>query len=67
MDLPLAPVKRILRKTKMKVSNEAVEEFAQLLEEITADIAAEACAIAKRNKRKTVLKEDVREAKKKLG
>ncbi|MFQ6020407.1 MAG: histone [Candidatus Aenigmatarchaeota archaeon] len=66
MDLQKAPVERILKKTRMRVSKDAVEEFAILLEEITADIAAEACAIAKRNNRKTVLKEDILEAKKKL-
>lgn len=67
MDFPKAPVERILKKTRMRVSDQATKEFAKLLEEVTADIAAEACAIAKRNKRKTVLKEDVLEAKRLIG
>jgi len=66
MDLSLAPVKRILKKTNMRVSDDAVKEFATLLEEITSDIAAEAVAIAKSKGRKTVKLEDVREASRKL-
>jgi histone H3/H4 len=43
-----------------------VLEFAQLLEEITADIASESDANAKRNGRKTVSAEDVAAAEKKI-
>jgi len=66
MDLPLAPVERILKKTNMRVSDEAVEEFVQLLEEIISDIASEAAAIAKSKGRKTVTLEDVAEARRKI-
>jgi len=66
MDLPLAPVEKILKRTNMRVSDSASKEFAEFLEEIVADIAAESFAIAKRNGRKTVLGSDVRAAKKKL-
>jgi len=66
MSLPLSPVKRILKRTNMRISNDAVKEFATLLEEVATDIAAEATAIAKSHKRKTVLLKDVREAKKKI-
>ena len=66
MDLPLAPVERILKKTKMRVSDDATKEFAQLLEEITADIASEAAAIAKSKGHKTVSIEDVLAAKRKI-
>ena len=66
MDISLAPVKRILKKTNMRVSDDAVKEFATLLEEITSDIASEAVAIAKSKGRKTVQLEDVREAKRKI-
>ena len=66
MDLSLAPIKRILKKTNMRVSDEAVKEFANLLEEVTFDIASEAVAIAKSKGRKTVKVEDVREASRKL-
>jgi len=66
MDMPLAPVEKILKKTNMRISDDAVKEFAILLEELTADIAAEATAIAKSKGRKTVLTEDVVEAKRKI-
>ncbi|MHA1222817.1 MAG: histone [Candidatus Heimdallarchaeaceae archaeon] len=66
MDLPLAPVERILKKSNMRISDGAVKEFAILLEEITADIAAEATAIAKSEGRKTVLVKDILEARRKL-
>jgi histone H3/H4 len=66
MELPLAPIKRMLEKTGLRVGKKAAEEFAILLEEIITDIAAEATAIAKQNGRKTILASDVKAAKKKL-
>ena len=66
MDLPLAPVERILKRSNMRVSEEAVEEFTRVLEELISDIAAEACTIAKKNRRKTVTIEDVVEARRKI-
>lgn len=66
MDLPLAPVKRILLRCGLRASASATKEFAQLLEEIIADIAAESAKIAKSNNRKTVIAGDVRAAKNKI-
>ena len=66
MDLPLAPVEKILKKANMRISDDAVKEFAILLEEITADVASEAAAIAKSRGRKTVLAEDVATARRKI-
>jgi histone H3/H4 len=66
MDMPLAPVEKILKKSNMRISDEAVKEFAILLEEITSDVAAETAAIAKSKGRKTVLPEDVAEARRKI-
>ncbi|MBU4124356.1 MAG: NFYB/HAP3 family transcription factor subunit, partial [Nanoarchaeota archaeon] len=66
MDLPLAPIKKILKRTNMRVSNGAVKEFTIYVEQIIADIAAESVANAKRNKRKTVSASDVLAAKRKL-
>ncbi len=66
MDLPLAPIEKILKKSNMRISDDAVKEFAILLEEITSDIAAEATAIAKSEGRKTVLVKDILKAKRKL-
>ena len=47
MEYPLAAAKKMLKRTRMRVGDDAVREFAQLLEEMTADIASEAAAIAK--------------------
>ena len=66
MDMPLAPVEKILKKSNMRVSDDAVREFASLLEEITSDIASEATTIAKSEGRKTVLAKDILEAKRKI-
>lgn len=66
MELPLAPVEKILKKSNMRISDEAVKEFAILLEELTSDISSEAAAIAKSKGRKTVLAEDVTEARRKI-
>ncbi len=66
MDLPLAPIEKILKRSNMRISDGAVKEFASLLEEITSDIAAEATAIAKSEGRKTVLIKDILKAKRKL-
>jgi histone H3/H4 len=66
MELPLAPVEKILKKSNMRISDEAVKEFACLLEEITCDISAEAAAVAKSKGRKTVTAEDVAAARRKI-
>ena len=66
MELPLAPVEKILKKSNMRISDDAVKEFSILLEEITCDISSEAAAIAKSKGRKTVLVEDVAEARRKI-
>jgi histone H3/H4 len=66
MDLPIAPVEKILKKSNMRVSNDAVREFATLLEELASDIASEATAIAKSEGRKTVLVKDILEARRKI-
>lgn len=66
MELPLAPVERILKQANMRIGDDAVKEFANLLEETISDIAAEAVTIAKMHKRKTVIEDDVRRAVKKI-
>lgn len=66
MDLPLATAEKILKKSNMRISDEAVKEFAMLLEEITSDIAAEAAAIAKSEGRKTVNANDILQARRKI-
>lgn len=66
MDYPLAPVEKILKKSNMRVSKDAVPEFALLLEEITVDIASEAAAIAKSRGKRTISADDVRMARRNL-
>jgi len=66
MELPLAPVERILKQTNMRIGDDAVKEFANLLEEVVSDIAAESVTIAKMHHRKTVIEDDVRKAVKKI-
>ena len=66
MDLPLAPVEKILKKSNMRVGKNAIPEFRNLLEEITVYIASEAAAIAKSRGRRTISAQDVRLAKRHL-
>jgi histone H3/H4 len=66
MDLPLASAEKILKKSNMRISDDAVKEFTTLLEELAADIASEAAAVAKSEKRKTVLAKDILEARRKI-
>jgi histone H3/H4 len=66
MELPIAPCERLLKKTRLRVSNGASKEFAQLLEETAIDIVSEASAIAKSESRATVKREDIIRAKKKI-
>ena len=66
MEIPLAAAEKILKKTNMRISKDAVKEFAELLEEITTDISSEAVAIAKSKKRKTIKLEDIIQAKRKI-
>jgi histone H3/H4 len=66
--LPKAPFERILKKAGAKrVSQEALEEFANVAEDRLMKIAQEAATLAKHAGRKTIIDEDVRFAKKKLG
>lgn len=66
MEYPLAVVEKMLKKSNMRVGEDAVKEMAGLLEEITADIASEADANARRAKRKTVNADDILAAKRKI-
>ncbi len=66
MELPNAPVERLLKRSHLRVSQDAVNEFNKLLEEIIADLAAEADTISKSARRKTVSGYDVRLAKRNI-
>ena len=65
--LPLAPFERILKKAGAKrVSQEAMEEMAKVVEEDIFKIATEAAALAKHSGRKTITDKDVRLARRKF-
>ena len=66
MDIPMAAAERILKKSNLRVSEDAIKEFAILLEEITADLASEAATVAKSEGRKTVLAKDILCARRKI-
>ena len=66
MEIPLATAEKILKRTDMRISKDAVKEFANLLDETTIDIASEAVAIAKNKRRATVKLDDVCRAKRKI-
>lgn len=65
--LPLLPFERILKQAGAKrVSHEALEEFAKLMEEEMLNIAGEAAILAKHAGRKTIIDEDIRVARRKI-
>lgn len=64
--LPRAPFERILKKAGAKrVSQDALEEFAIVMEDKLFKVAKEAALLAKHAGRKTIIAEDVRLAKRK--
>lgn len=65
-DIPRLPFERILKKAGAKrVSQDALEEFAMVMEERMLKISADALAMAKHAGRKTITEEDVRLARRK--
>jgi histone H3/H4 len=66
-DFPALPFERILKKAGAKrVSAEACEEFAKVMEDKIMKIATEAARLADHAGRKTVIAEDVRLARRRL-
>jgi histone H3/H4 len=61
-----APFKRLLQTHGARVGDDAAVSLAELTEEIGFVLIEEAQKAAEAKKRKTIRKEDVREAKKKL-
>ena len=62
-ELPLAPIKRIIKRAgSERVSESAVEALRERTEEFTQDLAARARAFAQHAGRKTVKREDIRAA-----
>ena len=61
MEFPVLPFERLIKRAGAKrVSHEAAEELAKVMEDKIMQIAEEAAALAKHAGRKTVLAEDVR-------
>lgn len=65
--LPKVPFDRILKKAGAKrVSQEALEEFAKVMDDKLHEVAKEAAALAKHAGRKTIIEEDIRLARRKV-
>ncbi len=65
MDLPLAPIRRILQDAGAdRISDDAVVALSKLLTERAEEISEDAIAIAKHAGRKTITAQDIQLAKK---
>lgn len=66
-EFPALPFERLLKKAgAQRVSAEAAEELAKVMEDKIAKVAAEAVLLAEHAGRKTIIDEDVRLARKKI-
>lgn len=67
MSLPALPFERIIKRAGAKrVSEDATEEMAKVMEERLTKISTEAAVLAKHAGRKTIIDEDIRIARRKV-
>jgi len=67
MEFPVLPFERVIKKAGAhRVSFEAAEELAKVMEDKVTKIAEEAAALAKHAGRKTVIADDIRLARRKF-
>ena len=64
--LPVAPFKKMLKKTNHRVSEDAADALAEVIEELGFLVVEEALSIAESNKRKTIRKDDIENARRAL-
>ncbi len=64
--MPSSPFKRILKETGMRVSEDAADALAEIIEELGFLIIEEAQNAAAQKKRKTLRPEDIKEAQRRL-
>lgn len=64
--IPKAPVKRLLKKSNPRVSDDAVDEAVRILERVTERIGTEGGKYAEHAGRKTLKRSDVELAEEKL-
>ncbi|MBR9681177.1 MAG: histone [Candidatus Altiarchaeota archaeon] len=64
--LPVAPFKKMLKKTNHRVSEDAAGALAEVIEELGFLVVEEALSIAESKKRKTIRKEDIDNARRAL-
>ncbi|MFW5902284.1 MAG: histone family protein [archaeon] len=65
--LPIAPVDRVIRRSGAdRVSGEAADELAEILEEVGTEVSTQALRLARHAGRKTVTAEDIRLASRQL-
>ena len=64
--LPVAPFKKMLKKTNHRVSEDAAAALAEVIEELGFLVVEEARSIAEGNKRKTIRKDDIENARRAL-
>ncbi|MBR9680041.1 MAG: histone [Candidatus Altiarchaeota archaeon] len=64
--LPTSPFKRILKETGMRVSEDAADALAEMIEELGLLMIEEAQNSAGQQKRKTIRPADIKEAQRRL-